>query len=171
MANSGIKNIEAHKIRTAEEAREKGRNGGEASGKARKEKADLKKRLKVLMEMEADPKVAAAMSKTGIDVHDNMDVVIAGMMKGVMKSNPQMTEKVLKLLGQDESEAQKLAKAELELEKMRLEIERQELENEKQKIWLEAVKAQQGQGEELPDDGFIDALSGSALEDWSNESI
>ena len=157
-------------VRTKSEARERGKNGGEASGKARKEKADLKKRLKVLMEMEADPKVAAAMSKTGIDVHDNLDVVIASMMKGVMKSNPQMTDKVLKLLGQDVTEAQKQAKAELELEKARLEIERQQLENERQKIWLEAVKTQQGQGDELPDDGFIEALRESAVGDW-DESI
>ena len=158
-------------VRTKSEAREKGRNGGKASGKARKAKADLRERLKIVMEMEADPKVAAAMSKTGIEVEDNLDVVIASMMKGVMKSNPQMTEKVLKLIGQDVTEAQKQAKAELEIEKARLEIERQKLENEKQKIWLEAVKSQQGQADELPDDGFIEALKGTALGDWSNEDI
>ena len=169
MANNG--NLIKNEDLTPSERRESASRAGKASGKARKEKADLKKRLQLLMQMEADPKVAAAMSKTGIEVRDNMDVLMAGMMKGVMKSNPQMTEKVLKLLGQDVSEAQKQAKAELELEKMRLEIERQELENEKQKIWLEAVKTQQGQAEELQDDGFIDALKSSALEDWSNEDI
>ena len=142
---------------------EDAKKGQENSAKARRRKKDLKERLKIVMEMQADPKVAAAMSKTGIEVEDNLDVVIASMMKGVMKSNPQMTEKVLKLIGQDVTEAQKQAKAELE-------IERQQLENEKQKIWLEAVKAQQGQADELPDDGFIEALKGSALEDW-NEDI
>ena len=157
-------------VRSEAEAREKGRKGGKASGVARRKKADVKARLEMVMQMQADPKVAAAMSKTGIEVEDNLDVLVAGMMKGVMKSNPQMTEKVLKLLGQDVTEAQKQAKAELEIEKARLEIERQQLENEKQKIWLEAVKAQQGQADELPDDGFIEALKGSALEDW-NEDI
>lgn len=149
---------------------EDAKKGQENSAKARRRKKDLKERLKIVMEMQADPKVAAAMSKTGIEVEDNLDVVIASMMKGVMKSNPQMTEKVLKLIGQDVTEAQKQAKAELEIEKAKLEIERQQLENEKQKIWLEAVKAQQGQADELPDDGFIEALKGSALEDW-NEDI
>ena len=166
MANVGNLRPSDYKF-TQEDAKK----GQENSAKARKEKKELKERLQLLMQMDADPKVAAAMSKTGIDVKDNMDVLIAGMMKGVMKSNPQMTEKVLKLLGEDVSEAQKQAKAELELEKTRLEIERQEIENEKQRIWLEAVKTQQGQAEEMPDDGFIDALKGSALEDWSNEDI
>ena len=168
MANNG--NLKPQNTRTKEEQREIARQGGKASGEARRRKGDIKERLKIVMEMQADPKVAAAMAKTGIEVEDNLDVVIASMMKGVMKSNPQMTDKVLKLLGQDVTEAQKQAKAELELEKARLEIERQQLENERQKIWLEAVKTQQGQGDELPDDGFIEALKDSALEDW-NESI
>ena len=152
-------------------SQEEAKKGGRNSAKARRRKKDLKARLEMVMQMQADPKVAAAMSKTGIEVEDNLDVVIASMMKGVMKSNPQMTEKVLKLIGQDATEAQKQAKAELEIEKARLEIERQQIENEKQKIWLEAVKRQQGQAEELPDDGFLEALKGSALEDWKNEDI
>ncbi len=168
MANDG--NLIPLNQRSKSVQREIQEKGREANRKKAKAKKDLRERLEIVMEMDADPKVAAAMAKTGIEVEDNLDVVIASMMKGVMKSNPQMTEKVLKLLGQDVSEAQKQAKAELELEKARLEIERQQIENEKQRIWLEAVKTQQGQGEELPDDGFIEAMKDSALEDW-NESI
>lgn len=169
MANNG--NLIKNEDLTPKQRRENASKAGKASAKARKRKKDLKERLEMVMQMQADPKVAAAMSKTGIEVEDNLDVVIASMMKGVMKSNPQMTEKVLKLIGQDVTEAQKQAKAELEIEKARLEIERQQIENEKQKIWLEAVKSQQGQAEELPDDGFLEALKGSALEDWKNEDI
>lgn len=48
MANQ--QNLESNKIRTASEAREKGRNGGIASGKARRKKASLMRCAKRVLE-------------------------------------------------------------------------------------------------------------------------
>ncbi len=165
----GHKNLIPDTERTKEEQKEIRKKGGKASGKARKEKSELKKRLKIIMESTADPKVAASLSKTGIDVNDNLDVLIASMMKGVMKSNPHVIDKVLKLLDYDQRETNRKEMFEIEKQKAELEVAKIELENEKQRLWIEAVKAQQGQGIELPDDGFIDALRGSAAEDWENK--
>ena len=154
----------------------KGRGNGrgavenaEKSVAARKAKKDLKERLKMALEMPADPSVAKALSKTGIEVEDNLDVVVASMMKGVMKSNPHIIDKLLKLMDYDPKEANRKEMFEIEKQKAELEVIKMELEAERQRLWLEALKAQQGQGEELPDDGFIDALSGTAAEDWNDD--
>ena len=46
-----------------------------------------------------------------------------------------------------------------------------ELATEEQKVRIEVMrkKAQMDEGEEIADDGFLEALNGSAAEDWSNE--
>lgn len=169
--NKSHENLIPNQVRSGEEARERGRKGGIASGKARRRKKEFQERLKAAMEMPADPKVAATLSKTGIDVHDNYDVLVAGMLKGVMKSNPQMVDRVLRQLGYDVKERRAEELHEIEKLRAALELEKAQLELERQRLWLEAVKAQQGQLEELPDDGFIEALKGSATEDWDEEDI
>lgn len=163
--------IKPTRDRTAEERRESARKAGKASGKARRRKADFKKRFQEAMAMEADPKVAASMSKTGVPVDTNYDVMIAGIIKGVMKSNPAMVKEAMRLIGEDEQMNRQRELFEIEKAKAALEAEKLALENEKQRMWLEALKAQRGQGDELPDDGFLDALKGSAVEDWTDEDI
>ena len=152
-------------------SREEAKKGGKKSGETRRRKAEFRKRFREAMELAADPAVAKSLSKTGIPVETNYDVLIAGIVKGVMKSNPAMAKEALRLIGEDDLTNQKAEMHKIEKAKAELEIERQKLEVEKQRIWLEAVKAQQGQGEELPDDGFLDALKGSAVEDWEHEDI
>lgn len=169
--NKGHENLIPHDKRTKEEARENGRKGGIASGKARRRKKEFQDRLRAAMEMPADPKVAASLSKTGVPIEDNYDVLVAGMLKGVMKSNPQMVDRVLRQLGYDIKEKRAEELHEIEKVKAALDAERAQLEVERQRLWLEAVKAQQGQLEEMPDDGFIEALQGSATEDWDEEDI
>ena len=158
-------------VRTEEEAREKGRRGGKASGEARRKKRDFRLRFQQAMEMQADPNVAAAMAKTGVPIDTNYDVIVAGILKGVMKNNPAMVKEAMRLLGEDEQLNRQKELLEIEKAKAELEMERIRLANEKERLWIEAVKANQGQIDELPDDGFLDALKGSAVEDWSNEDI
>ena len=162
MANNGNLKPSEYKL-----SQEEAKKGGKASGAARRAKADFKKRFKQAMEMQADPSVAKAMSKTGVPVDTNYDVLIAGIVKGVMKSNPGMAKEAMRLIGADE----RAELLELEKEKTRLEIEQKKLENEKQRLWIEAVKERQGQGIEMPDDGFIDALNAIAGEDWTDDDI
>ncbi len=168
MAN-GRENIEANKIRSTEEARKRGRNGGKASGEARRRKRDLRERAKMIMEQAADPRVANAMKKTGIEVTDNADVVLAGIYKGVIKGEPKSINMWLELTGDSIKEQDRREIKALEKRKAELEAERAEMENELYRMRLDAIK---GIGQDnVPDDGFLEALSGTAEEDWSDESI
>ena len=125
--------------------------------------------MKAAMELPADPGVAAALSKTGIEVNDNLDVVAASILKGVMKGSPQMIEKLLELLDQDPKEKARVKQLKAEAKKTALEIKRLENEIEKQRLWLDAVKGVTQ--DEIPDDGFLEALKGSAAEDWTDEVL
>lgn len=168
MAN-GHENIIPHTIRSTEEAREKGRKGGKASGEARRRKRDLRQRAKIFMEAAADPRVAKAMSKTGVDVKDNADVVIAGIYKGVIKGEPKSLAMWMELTGQSVKENRKGELFEYEKRKAEAEAKRAEMETELYRMRLEAIK---GVGQdELPDDGFLEALKGTAAEDWSDEVL
>lgn len=176
MANNG--NLIDNSKRTPKEVRENASKGGKASGKARREKKAIKEGILAIMNEQAPDGVKKAYRKNGYDVETNTDAVVAAILTGAIKGNPKMVDRVLEVLGEDaKTEARKAEVAiqkerlKIEQEKAELDKERATLENERQKLWLEAVKAQQGQGEELPDDGFLDALNGSALEDWNNESV
>lgn len=162
MANE--KNLKPIKL-SHEEAVENGKK----SGKARREKADVRKRLKAIMDLEAAPGVANKLEQiTGIDVKDNADMVVASIMRGVMKSSPQMIQMFMEYTDQSKRDDQR--DRELEIAKERLEIEKQkaELEAEKQRLWLEAVK--NADKDEQADDGFIEALSGTVKDDWGDEA-
>lgn len=166
MAN-GQENLIPSSKRSKDEARENGRKGGIASGEVRRRKRDLKKRLQLLLEMEADPRVAAALSKTGVEVNDNLDVLMAGIMKGVIKGDPKSINLLIELSGSSVQEKDQQAIRRLEKRKAKLEVERAEMENELYKMRLNAIK---GIGQaELPDDGFLDALKETAAEDWEND--
>ena len=167
MAKGTIENLKP--ITTAEEARTKGRNGGIKSGQSKRRKKELKQRLKVLMEMPADPKLAKALEKTGVTVDDNLDLVLASMMKGVLKGDVRMIDRVLELIEQSPNAKAKIELQKLERRKAELEAERLELENEKNRLWLDNAKGVNQ--DELPDDGFLDALKGTAEEDWTDEII
>lgn len=152
-----------------EEAVKNGKKGGLASGKARREKRALRERAKLIMELPADPRVARAMKKTGIDVFDNTDVVLAGIYKGVLKGDTKSINLWMELTGDSIREQERTEIRALEKRKAELEAERAAMENELYKMRLDALK---GVGDnELPDDGFLDALKGTAAEDWSNEVL
>lgn len=121
------------------------------------------------MEAAADPRVAKAMSKTGVDVKDNADVVIAGIYKGVIKGEPKSLAMWMELTGQSVKENRKGELFEYEKRKAEAEAKRAEMETELYRMRLEAIK---GVGQdELPDDGFLEALKGTAAEDWSDEVL
>lgn len=155
-------------VRTKSEARERGRNGGKASGQARREKRDLKERAKMWMEAVADPRVAAAMSKTGISVEDNADVVLAGVMKGVLRGDTKALTMWLDLTGQNPRSDDKTKQA--QVRKAEAEAQRAEMETELFKMRLDAIKGV-GQDDNIPDDGFLDALKTTAAEDWSDDVL
>ena len=165
MANA--QNLIPNEKRTPKERRENARKAGKASGQARRDKRDLRERAIAFMEAAADPRVAAAMSKTGVEVFDNADVVMAGIYKGVIKGDTKALAMWMDLTGQNPKTSPKL-KA-IEERKAEAEAKRAEMETELYKMRLEAIKGI-GQ-EELPDDGFLDALKSNAAEDWSDDVL
>lgn len=80
MANP--ENIEPHKIRTASEARAKGRAGGLRSGARRRENASLKEAARLILSMDAvNPQMNSVMEKMGLDPDErtNASMITATM--------------------------------------------------------------------------------------------
>ncbi len=165
MAN-GRENIIPNTIRTTEEARKRGRNGGKASGEARRRKKTIKEGIKAMMEEGAPDKVKAAFLKNGFDIDSNYDAIVASIMMGAIKGNPKMVDKVIQMAGEDIWAEARKAEAEIAKERLKIEKQKAELEAEKQRIWAEAVKAHENA--QMEDDGFIEALKGTAKDDWSD---
>ena len=141
------------------EIQEKGR---QANKEKWAQKLDMRDRMKAVLEAAADPRVAAALAKTGVEINTNADVLIAGIMKGVIKGDTKAIDKALELSGQNRHAEQRERRAEAE-------AQRAEMETELYKMRLEAIK---GIGQdELPDDGFLDALKSNAAEDWSDDVL
>lgn len=75
MANP--ENIEPHKIRTASEARAKGRAGGLRSGVARREKASLREAARLVLSMDVvDPAMQANLAKLGLDPDERTNAAL-----------------------------------------------------------------------------------------------
>lgn len=81
-------NIENLKVPTSEEAREYGRKGGIASGKARREKKTMRETLEMLLEME---------TKSG---RTNREEITIGLINGAKKGNATNYRTVLETLGE-----------------------------------------------------------------------
>ena len=146
------------------EIQEKGR---QANKEKWAEKKDMQSRVKAVMEMPADPGVARGMSKLGVPIDDVADAILAGLLKSALKGDVRAFEKLMEYAGQSVKSSDKL-KA-FEERKAEAEAERAEMETELYKLRLEAIK---GIGQEdLPDDGFLDALKSTAAEDWSDDVL
>lgn len=75
MANP--ENIEPHKIRTASEARAKGRAGGLRSGVARREKASLREAARLVLSMDVvDPAMQANLARLGLDPDERTNAAL-----------------------------------------------------------------------------------------------
>ena len=104
-------------IRTASEAREKGRNGGIASGAARREKKTVQKILNDFLSTAAkdNPQLAKLAAKMGLKSDDSIkDLVTAVCVLNTLKKGDiSELEKIAKLLGEQteiaDTEAQKQA--------------------------------------------------------------
>ena len=167
MSHKGTDNLIPGDKRTQEEARENGRKGGKRSGEVRREKKTFKECLKIMMDETAPEKIRAAFDKNGYDVTTHREAITAAILMGAMQGNPKMVDKALELLGEDYRKAAREAEIQIQKERFELEKAKADLEAEKAKVWMEAVKSQQEA--EMEDDGFLDALKGTATEDWDNE--
>ena len=141
-------------------SQEEAKRGGKASGESRRRKKTIKAGIKAMMEEGAPEKIKAAFAKSGYDVDSNYDAIIASILMGAIKGNPKMVDRVIEMIGED-------AKTEMARQRLKLEKKKAALEAAKQKAVIEAVKAQQAA--QMEDDGFLEALKGTAVEDWGDE--
>ena len=92
-------------IRTESEARKKGRNGGIASGKARREKKTIQKILADLLDSEIkdSPQFAKLASKMGVESDKSIKDIftLTCLLNSVKSGNLGDLERLSKLLGED----------------------------------------------------------------------
>lgn len=131
------------------EARENGRKGGKASGEARRKKANFRKTLNALLTAEIDnPEWSPLLKSLGLD-NTLESAVNAAMIKEALMGNVKAYEAIAKYSGQSE---------------------KTDVDQEEQNLRMAASKAKMGVDDEgeAEDDGFLDALNGSAGTDWED---
>lgn len=97
-------------VRTESEAKEKGRKGGLASGRARRRKKTIRETLRALRDMPvADAKYREFLKKNDVDEKDMTYAVLLSMkmIAAACRGNSQMMQLLIKTLG-DEIDADKL---------------------------------------------------------------
>lgn len=89
-------------VRTKEEARERGRNGGIASGVARRRKKTYIELAEILGTRKVSPKNAEKLKEMGFSRDDqtNDALAVVRIFMGMQQGNPKMTEMWLKLRGE-----------------------------------------------------------------------
>jgi len=134
--------------RTTGELREITSKGGKASGESRRRKADFRRTLNQLLTLKIDsPEWTPLLESLGID--STLESAInAAMIKEALSGNVKAYEVIARYSGQ---------------------TEKTEIDQEEQKLHMEVVKAKMGvdSEEEAVDDGFLEALKGSASTDWN----
>ena len=106
MANDGIKNLIP--VQSEEEAREKGRKGGIASGKARREKRDRKQMASDLLDLTMQgagvDKIKKFFGMKDIELNAYQVTVLSCLMKAMQKGDANALEKLLKIAGEQFAE-------------------------------------------------------------------
>ncbi|MBE5973698.1 MAG: hypothetical protein E7251_03780 [Paenibacillaceae bacterium] len=146
---SGHENLIPLNQRTKVEQRKIASAGGKASGEARRKKADFRKTLNALLTAEIDnPEWSPLLESLGLD-NTVESAVNAAMIKEALMGNVKAYESIAKYSGQSE---------------------KTDVDQEEQNLRMAASKAKMGVGDEgeVEDDGFLDALNGSAGTDWED---
>lgn len=107
MANDGIENLIPQSERTKEEQRKIARQGGIASGKARREKRDRKQRAAELFDLTMQGAGVEKIKKF-FNINDDLTayetMVLSCFMKAMQKGDANALEKLLKISGEQFAE-------------------------------------------------------------------
>jgi hypothetical protein len=145
----GHENLIPNSKRTPDELRKIASAGGKASGEVRRKKADFRKTLNALLTAEIDnPEWSPFLEALGLD-STLESAVNAAMIKEALMGNVKAYEAIAKYSGQSE---------------------KTDVDQEEQNLRMAASKAKMGVDDEgeTEDDGFLDALNGSAGTDWED---
>ena len=106
VANDGIENLIP--VRSKEEARERGRRGGIASGKARREKRDRKQMASDLLDLTMQgagvDKIKKFFGMKDTELNAYQVTVLSCLMKAMQKGDANALEKLLKISGEQFAE-------------------------------------------------------------------
>lgn len=96
-------------VRTKEEAKKRGRNGGIKSGEARRNKRDAKNAMNLLLNMAAKGQLKDNLETLGFDAEDqtNMVALQARLFTMALGGNLQAYDRVIKISGNDPEENRK----------------------------------------------------------------
>lgn len=147
MANE--ENLIPFNERSVSETRALGRKGGIASGKARREKADLKKKVNQILEMDVfSPQLKEALEEKGLNA-TNQTAIATVLLQKALKGDIRAIELLAKMNGNEGT------KDALDKKEQKERIKAQQLENQK--------KAQQLEGNVVSEDimsDYFDKLEG-----------
>ncbi len=119
------------RVPSSEEARELGRKGGIASGKARRKKADLKKAFNTILKADvANENISKQLEALGFEATNEMALAMV-MMQKAMKGNVKAFEQIARLVAIDTKDS-------LDRKEQRERIAAIQLENERRKEQLDS---------------------------------
>lgn len=137
------------RVPSSEEARELGRKGGIASGKARRRKADLKRAFNTILKADvANENIAKQLEALGFEATNEMALAMV-MMQKAMKGNVKAFEQIARLVAIDTKDS-------LDRKEQRERIVSIQLGNEKLKT---QIGKEEGQDEKIA--GFLDIIKGA----------
>lgn len=121
-------------IRTEEEAKIKGRNGGKKSGEARRKKRDAKSAAKLILDLPCTGNIARNLQSMNISEEDftNRVGIMARLFTEAMSGNVTAIRTMVELAGE-------LPNQQIERERFDAEMEKRESGNNAVDDWVEAV--------------------------------
>lgn len=137
------------RVPSSKEARELGRKGGIASGKARRRKADLKRAFNTILKADvANENISKQLEALGFEATNEMALAMV-MMQKAMKGNVKAFEQIARLVAIDTKDS-------LDRKEQRERIVSIQLGNEKLKT---QIGKEEGQDEKIA--GFLDIIKGA----------
>lgn len=164
--HKGTENLIPLNKRSKEVQREIQEKGRKANKKKAEERKTIKACLKLMIDEQAPEKIRAAFDKNGYDVTTHREAITAAILMGAMQGNPKMVDKALELLGEDYKMNARLDEVKIQKDRLAMEQKKVAIEEAKAEAYMEALKNQQEA--EMEDDGFMDAIRGTAKEDWTD---
>lgn len=141
------------RVPSSEEARELGRKGGIASGKARRRKADLKRAFNTILKADvANENISKQLEALGFEATNEMALAMV-MMQKAMKGNVKAFEQIARLVAIDTKDS-------LDRKEQRERITAIQLGNEKLKS---QIGKEEGQDEKIA--GFLDIIKGAVSDE------
>ena len=136
-------------VPSSSEARKNGRKGGIKSGEVRRRKKSMKSVLSAMLNADVvSDEIYNSAAELGVDVMEMtyQAAIMAALVRRAASGDVAAVREIRSIIGEDnDTERIKLQKKQLAMQEKKL----------------------SGEEEQTPDDGFLNALNGSAADDWT----